>query len=192
MRRFVITGAPGAGKTAVIRHLELDGFSVVEESATDLIAVAHARGIAEPWTKPSFIDSIVSLQKQRQIRASCQPDEVQFHDRSAICTAALAEYLGHPVTPILARELERIKTEAIYEKRVFFIRNLGFINPTKARRITFAEALRFERMHEDIYRSFGFELVSVEPGILSNRVSVIRTAISSATHHFAHSETFNK
>jgi len=27
MRRFIITGAPGAGKTAIIRLLELDGFS---------------------------------------------------------------------------------------------------------------------------------------------------------------------
>ncbi|MGO9271366.1 MAG: AAA family ATPase [Terriglobia bacterium] len=32
MRRFIITGAPGAGKTAIIRQLELDGFSVVEEA----------------------------------------------------------------------------------------------------------------------------------------------------------------
>jgi len=37
MRRFIITGAPGAGKTAIIRQLELDGFSVVEEAATDVI-----------------------------------------------------------------------------------------------------------------------------------------------------------
>jgi len=29
MRRFIITGAPGSGKTAIIRQLELDGFSVV-------------------------------------------------------------------------------------------------------------------------------------------------------------------
>ena len=52
MRRFIITGAPGAGKTAIIRQLELDGFSVVEEAATDVIAAAQARGIAEPWTDP--------------------------------------------------------------------------------------------------------------------------------------------
>jgi len=47
MRRFIITGAPGAGKTAIIRQLELDGFSVVEEAATDVIAAAQARGTAE-------------------------------------------------------------------------------------------------------------------------------------------------
>jgi predicted ATPase len=56
MRRFIITGAPGAGKTAIIRQLELDGFSVVEEAATDVLAAAHARGTAEPWMQTSFID----------------------------------------------------------------------------------------------------------------------------------------
>ena len=34
MKRFIITGAPGAGKTAILRQLELDGFGVVEEAAT--------------------------------------------------------------------------------------------------------------------------------------------------------------
>src|SRR5437763_10079091 len=98
MRRFIITGAPGAGKTAIIRQLELDGFSVVEEAATDIIAAAQAQGRAEPWTDPSFIALITNLQRQRQIRASCQPDELQFHDRSVVCTAALAAYLGYPVS----------------------------------------------------------------------------------------------
>jgi predicted ATPase len=177
MRRFIITGAPGAGKTAIIRQLELDGFSVVEEAATDVIAAAQARGTLEPWTDASFIDVIAGLQKARQTRASYQPDAVQFHDRCVICTAALAVYLGYPFSPLLTSELERVKEEAIYEGRVFLIRNLGFLKPTEARRISFEEALRFERIHEDTYRSFGFELVSVEPGDLVKRVEVIRAAI---------------
>jgi predicted ATPase len=177
LRRFIITGAPGAGKTAIIRQLELDGFSVVEEAATDVIAAAHAQGSAEPWRHASFIDAIANLQRDRQIRASYQPDEVQFHDRCAVCTAALAVYLGYPFSPFLAGELERIKKEAIYESRVFFIRNLGFITPTEARRITFEETLRFEKIHEQTYRDLGFELVSIEPATLIERVNLIKSAI---------------
>jgi len=109
MRRFVLTGAPGAGKTAIIRQLELDGFGVVEEAATDVIAAAQAQGTLHPWMHPSFIDEIAKLQRNRQLRASHQPDEVQFHDRCAVCTAALAIYLGYPFSPLLASELERIK-----------------------------------------------------------------------------------
>ncbi len=177
MRRFIITGAPGAGKTAIIRQLELDGFSVVEEAATDVIAAAQAQGTLEPWAHPSFLDAIAHLQKDRQIRASYHPEEVQFHDRCVVCTAALAVYLGYPFSPFLASELERIQTEAIYQTRVFFIRNLGFVTPTQARRISLEDTLRFERIHETTYRNFAFELVSVEPGGLLERVSVIKSAI---------------
>ena len=177
MKRFIITGAPGAGKTAIIRQLELDGFSVVEEAATDVIAAAQAHGTAQPWTDPSFIDAIANLQRDRQIRASNQPDEIQFHDRSIVCTAALAIYLGYSFSPFLTSELDRVKKEAIYQKRVFFIRNLGFIKPTEARRITFEETLRFEKIHEEIYSNFGFELISIEPGSLAERVNMIKATI---------------
>ena len=177
MRRFIITGAPGAGKTAIIRQLELDGFSVVEEAATDVIAAALARGTAEPWMQASFIDVVANLQRDRQLRASCQPVEVQFHDRCSVCTAALAIYLGYPISPVLASELQRIREAAIYQDRVFFVRSLGFVTPTDARRISFEDARRFEQIHEATYRDFGFELVFVEPGGLMERVSAIKAAL---------------
>jgi hypothetical protein len=78
MRRFIITGAPGAGKTAIIRQLELDGFSVVEEAATDVIAAAQAQGTVEPWRHPSFIDAIADLQRDRQIRGLTNPMRFSF------------------------------------------------------------------------------------------------------------------
>jgi predicted ATPase len=131
MKRFILTGAPGSGKTAIIRQLELDGFSVVEEAATDVIALEQARGVPEPSTHPTFIDFIAELQRRRQLRAARETGESQFHDRSAICTAALAAYLGYPVSDTLARELKRIETEGIFQRRVFFIENLGFVTRPK-------------------------------------------------------------
>jgi predicted ATPase len=177
MRRFIVTGAPGAGKTAIIRQLELDGYSVVEEAATAVIAAAQARGTAEPWTDSSFIDAVAGLQRKRQIRASAQSDDLQFHDRSVICTAALATYLGYSLSVFLTNELERIEQEAIFERQVFFVRNLGFIAPTPARRISFEETLRFERIHEETYRGLGYELVPIEPGNLLDRVAAIKAVI---------------
>jgi predicted ATPase len=177
MRRFIITGAPGVGKTAIIRRLELDGLSVVEEAATAVIAAEQARGVAEPWIDRSFIDTVANLQRKRLTRAAHLPDEVQFHDRSVVCTAALATYLGYSFSPFLTSELESVRKERVYERRVFFIRNLGFITPTEARRISFDETLRFERIHEETYRGFGYELVTIGPGSPLERVGVIKAAI---------------
>jgi|SRR5579862_3067461 len=176
MKRFVLTGAPGCGKTAILRQLEVEGFGVVEEAATDVIALAQAQGIAEPWMDPSFIDAVADLQSRRQLRAALQADEIQFHDRSIICTAALATYLKHPVSARLSRELERIQAESMFEKPVFFVRNLGFVAPTPARRISFEETLRFEKIHEETYRKFGFDLAFIEPGGVAERVSAIKQA----------------
>jgi predicted ATPase len=84
MKELVLTGAPGAGKTAIIRQLEIDSLSVVEEAATDVITLEQARGVAEPWTQASFIDSIANLQRLRLRCASNEPGYLQFHDRSAV------------------------------------------------------------------------------------------------------------
>jgi len=174
MRRFILTGAPGSGKTAILRQLELDGFSVVEEAATDIIAAEQARGVAEPWKSSSFIDKIAELQRDRLLAVSDQPVGIQFHDRSVFCTAALAAYLGYDISPALAAELDRIKREQVFVKQVFFIRNLGFITNTEARRITFEETLRFEKIHEQTYRDHGFELVDIPPGTINDRVAQIK------------------
>jgi predicted ATPase len=99
------------------------------KAATDVIAAAQARGTAEPWTDSSFMDVITSLQRDRQLRAAYQPDEVQFHDRCALCTAALAVYLGRPLSTFLAGELERLQREAIYQRRVL-LRSQSWLRET--------------------------------------------------------------
>ena len=177
MKRYILTGTPGAGKTAVLRQLERDGFGVVEEAATDVIALQQAKGVAKPWTDPIFIDRIIDLQSSRQQRHATGRGEVQFHDRSAVCTAALAEWLGYPPSAGLERELERIERQGIFQRRVFFIRSLGFIRPTEARRISYEDAKRFEQVHERAYRERGFELIPIEPASVLDRAAAIRRAI---------------
>ncbi|RBQ20013.1 ATPase [Spongiactinospora rosea] len=174
MKRYVLTGTPGSGKTAILRRLECDGHTVIEEAATDVIALRQAQGEPEPWTNPSFTEAITALQRRRQERAAALPGDVQFYDRSPVCTYALAVYLDHPVPDALSRELERIQAQRIYEEQVFFIQNLGSVTPTAARRITFEESLRFERIHREAYASFGYECVPITPGALPDRTAAIR------------------
>ncbi|MCK2214089.1 AAA family ATPase [Actinomadura sp. ATCC 31491] len=181
MRRYILTGAPGAGKTAILRRLEQDGYAVVEEAATDVIALRQAEGEAEPWTRPSFIEEVLALQLRRRERAAALPGGgPQVHDRSPVCTYALARFLGHPVPPALSTALDRLRAGRGYEEEVFFVENLGFVAPTGARRITFEESLRFERVHRDAYARFGHTCLPVPAGPLPERAAAVRARLAAA------------
>jgi predicted ATPase len=174
MKRYILTGTPGAGKTAILRCLELEGYGVVEEAATDIIALQQAQGVAEPWSRASFIDVIVNLQRERQLRAARLGDDKQFFDRSPICTYALANYLGYAISAALSTEIERIEQDGIYQKSVFFVQSLGFITTTDARKITAEDAMRFDRVDEETYRRFDYQIVPIAAAPLLDRVAAIQ------------------
>lgn len=172
-REFILTGAPGAGKTVILRQLEADGVDVVEEAATDVIALDHGRGVDEWWRSPTFITDIARLQLQRAAKPAM--GAVRVSDRSLICTLALAEYLGHPVPEALIASIGSAIDAGQFERRVLFVELLGFITRTEARRISFADSQRFERFHIDAYERFGFELVRVPPLPIDERVALVRS-----------------
>ncbi len=175
MPRYVLTGAPGAGKTAILRLLERTGHRVVEEAATDVIALELALGRSEPSMRPGFADAIACLQRQREEQAGVGVPEhdAVFFDRSPVCTLALCRYLDVPVPALLAAEVDRVVRDGVYAKAVFFVRNQGFIEPTAARRISFEQALVFEDVHEQTYRDAGFELIEVPAGPLGWRAQLV-------------------
>lgn len=181
MKRYILTGTSGAGKTTILRALETQGYAVVDEAATAVIALEQARGEAEPWSRPSFIDNVVAVQQQRQTQPANTAINVQIYDRSPICTYALSTYLGHPISAALSAEIVRITHEQIYERQVYFIRNLGFCTPTAARRISFKDSLEFERIHEETYHAFGYELVNIPAGRLTDRVATVGNSITQLT-----------
>ena len=177
MPRYILTGTSGAGKTAILRQLELNGHVVVEEAATDVIALENALGHAEPWREPAFLEKIVTLQRGRQARTHAAEGATIFCDRSPVCTLTLSHYLGFTPSRLLADEVARAVAEGVYELTVFFVRHQGFIRATSARRISFEDSLVFERLHEQIYRDLGFRLTEVPAGPLTGRVALVQQTI---------------
>jgi predicted ATPase len=173
MRRFIMTGAPGSGKTSILRALENLGYAVVEEAATDAIAAHHAQGHREPWEDPLFIDEIVQLQSHRECGRVRTGATVQVHDRSVVCTLALARWMDYPVTATLREAVTRVTEGGLFDRRVFFVRLLGFCELTPVRRISYEDALAFERVHETEYLRLGFELVDIPPGPVHQRAALI-------------------
>ena len=180
LRRYVLTGAPGAGKTAVGLALARRGYALVPEAATDVIAVEQARGVDEPWDSDDFVDKIVLLQRQRQAQVPAGEVAVQIFDRSPLCTLALARYLQCPVTQLLVQEVARVVEEQVYEQDVFLIRPLGFVAPTPARRISYQDSLHFAAVHEAVYREHDFRLIDVSADEVDKRAAAIARHLHSS------------
>jgi predicted ATPase len=161
LRRYILTGAPGAGKTTVARLLAEAGHTVIPEAATDRIEHAQAAGDDAPWEHPGFTDRIAALQHDRQRDADTRPGPVQWFDRSPVCTLAMARFTGHPVGPVLTAELHRIAAAHVYEQRVFLFDLFGTITPTPVRRISLDDAYRFERVHVDAYTEHGYQVTRI-------------------------------
>ena len=166
IRRYVLTGAPGAGKTTLADALRLRGHCVVPEAATDVVARFQAAGIDDPEHAGQFIAEILRVQRDR---AAGVPDAVQIHDRSPVCTVALARWLGHPEPEI---------DDSLFARDVFLVQPLGFLTPTAVRRISYPDSLRFAAVHADVYRERGFTLIEVPPGPVRERVAFLESALA--------------
>lgn len=178
MKRFILTGTPGAGKTTILGELHGRGYATVAEAATAVITCERARGRPEPWAHEGFIDQVLALQRDRQTQPPPAGAAVQIYDRSPVCTYALSTYQSRKPTTLLLGELERIIREAIYQPQVFFVCNLGFCQPTPARRISYHDALIFEQVHRDTYRALGYELIDIPAAPAAERAEAIIQVIS--------------
>ena len=104
-----------------------------------VIAWQQAHGSDRPWLREDFVDLIVRLQQQRQTTPVPTPSGAALRPVAAVY--ASARVLPWPIA--------------------FLVRPLGFIEPTAARRISYADSLAFEQVHQAVYREHGFELVDV-------------------------------
>jgi len=175
MASFIVTGAPGAGKTTLLDALAERGFPVVAEAATDIIAAAQRAGIARPWEQTDFIASIMALQMARMKAA---PDGA-LHDRSVICTLALCRFLEQPVPPELLQACTAAQEH--FAPQVFFLRLLGFMTASDARKISYEESQRFEGYHEAAYREFGFMLVDIPAAPVADRATLVAKTVRAQT-----------
>ena len=161
--RYVLTGAPGAGKTVLATALRGRGHHVIAEAATDVIEADLRRGVPDPGASPTFIEDITAVQIARQGPRG-------FYDRSPYCTLALARYTGLPIPLLLAGELGR---PGYYEPTVFFLGMFPYITPTPVRRISYPDAVRFEAIHRDVYLEYGFTLIDIPAAPVEARVTAV-------------------
>jgi len=166
MKKIVLTGGPGTGKSTLILALEQRGEYVIRESAEDVIRLMQAQGHPEPWTMPGFQELILKLQLQRESRI---PDEAArvFMDRGVPDGLAYA-LPGTRTYELLLQEAKKAKYDL-----VFLVENLGCTNKTAVRAENHEEAVKLGSKLEEVYRMLGYEPIRIPAVPLNERLEKI-------------------
>ena len=154
---FIITGAPGTGKTSILRELFSLGFKTGDEYARNIIREQQKiGGDILPWKNIKAFQNEV-LSRRIQFYESIGDSELAFVDRGIPDQLAFAKYRGFSPA-ILQEKLEKYK----YANKVFITHPWKEIySKDQIRKELFEEV---ERMHETIckvYCDLGYSLVSV-------------------------------
>ena len=173
-QRYVITGAPGTGKTAIINALKERGYSCVEENSREIIAEQIINGgDILPWKNQIAFESLISTKRAKQY-ASIPKDEIYFFDRSAIdCIAYLKVNNLETSTEIL----EIIKS-CEFNSNVFYtpIWKEIYTNDSE-RKESIESAISIEKLLLYTYKEFHYSLIEVPKLTIEERVDFILSKI---------------
>jgi len=168
-RLIVMTGAPGTGKTAILRSLE-PTLVHVPEPAREVLA--EQRAIGGTGTPQSDAARFVELLLERSIekhRAALERGQSVLFDRGVPDCIAYARQLGGDPEP--CRNAAAI---CRYEATVLVARPWAEIYTTDDERtMSFEATLPFQRLIEEAYEEAGYELVEIPRGSIAERAAFI-------------------
>lgn len=155
MARWIVTGAPGAGKTTVLDHLAARGYHVVPESARREIAERLARGLPPRPDPVSFVRAV--LARDRAASSATTSGTVLF-DRGLPDTLGSALGVGPHDEAEIRAELRIVP----FEPRVLLFPPWPEIYRTDSERDqSYTEAVIVDGMIRRYYTRFGFELLEI-------------------------------
>ena len=101
MKKYVLTGGPGVGKSTVLRILASRGFSVVPEIARELIEDEHKKNSdILPWRNHAKFQNMVA-RKQYAAEKEIINSVGTFLDRSLVDGYAYCKYANTPIPQII-------------------------------------------------------------------------------------------
>lgn len=171
-RLHIITGAPGAGKTAIVAALQGD-FTVFAEPAREVLAEWRSRGNPRPaqMEPGAFVElllesSLANYQKALQLSGPL------VFDRGIPDCVAYATHLGADPTPSLAAS-----SACRYSPLVFVARPWEEIYTTDDERtMSFDDTLRFQDAVDAAYRAAGYDLIDIPRGSVASRAAFVSEA----------------
>jgi predicted ATPase len=172
--RYIITGAPGAGKTSLLEALQQLQFPCYGEVSRQLIIDLTAKGSrCLPWIDlPCFAE--LALSRMMADYRSAPKEGPVFFDRGIPDIIAYLSAAGFPVTDKYRAALRRYP----YDTTVFLLPSWEDIYVQDPQRWqSFEEARLIDQHIRDRYRSSGYRLVTLPKSTVTERVAFIQDAL---------------
>ncbi|MDX2301891.1 MAG: AAA family ATPase [Microscillaceae bacterium] len=163
MSRFIISGAPGSGKSALLTALKQKGYFCLDNDIDLLIQEQSQlmRGIF-PWTNMRYFAQSCLGRMWKTHERSTKHNQIVFFNQSI---PDLMAYLRSEQIPIIPIYLDTYHNCHFYP--VMFlcpISNTTFPEENLAQAYTVQEMLHLEELIKDTYTQLGFEIVSLTSG----------------------------
>ncbi|MBL4746592.1 MAG: AAA family ATPase [Flavobacteriaceae bacterium] len=168
LKKYIITGAPGTGKSTLIKGLQSKGVLCGEEvSRAIIIREQFAKGDGMPWNNMERFSQLVF--EETMLRFKTQKNTV-ICDRSLVDIIA---YLKHAQMEVL-KPLDNIDFHQYYHEKVFVASPWATIYKTDPQRPEpFQAQLALSKIIESVYLSYGFTLCYLPCVTVEERISFV-------------------
>tara|TARA_R110002072_G_scaffold193809_2_gene350961 strand:+ start:4026 stop:4565 length:540 start_codon:yes stop_codon:yes gene_type:complete len=175
--RIVITGAPGTGKSSLIKELESQGHPCLHEISREVILQARKEGYEQLFLeKPLLFSELLIEGRVKQYHsATALTDNFLFYDRGLHDVVAYLHYVDEKYP----EEMQLVCNKHRYDM-IFILPPWEEIYTSDNERYeSFEEAKKIHYYLESAYKSYNYKPILVPIGSIEERVTFIIDTINS-------------
>src|SRR5690606_6864020 len=171
IKRIVITGGPGSGKTALINYLEKEGYQVMHEISRDVILEAQKNGIEQLFLENPILFSEKLLKgrlKQFHEGKNCAAP-ILFYDRGMPDVTAYMDF----VDTHYPENFSEICLKHRYDEIFLLPPWEEIYQQDNERYESFEQAEKIFHFLKIGYEKYGYKVIEVPVGTIKDRVNFI-------------------